>query len=56
MKKEVDNMPKKSPSQMIAIILLIALVLLYIPLPFIDGKSITALLLLGCAIYLLIKG
>lgn len=48
-------MPKKSPNQVIGIILLIALALLYIPLPFIDEKSIAALLLLGCAIYLLIK-
>jgi len=48
-------MPKKSANQIIGIILLLALVLLYVPLPFIDEKSLAALALLGCGIYLLIK-
>jgi hypothetical protein len=50
------KMPKRSSNQTIGIILLIALVLLYVPIPFIDEKSISALALLCCGIYLLIKG
>lgn len=49
-------MAKKSPNQIIGITILIALALMYINIPFIDGRSLAALALLGCGIYLLIKG
>jgi len=49
-------MPKKSPNQIIGIILLVALILLYVPVPFIDARSIAAISLLCCGLYLIIKG
>ena len=49
-------MPKKSSNQAVGIIVLIALILMYIHIPFIDGRNIAALALLGCGLYLLIKG
>ncbi|MBW2991945.1 hypothetical protein KY345_01870 [Candidatus Woesearchaeota archaeon] len=49
-------MAKKSPNQIIGIILLVALALIYLPIPFIDGRGLAALALLGCGLYLLIKG
>ncbi|MFC1691812.1 hypothetical protein ACFL0W_06560 [Nanoarchaeota archaeon] len=41
--------------QMIGVVLLISLVLLYVPVPFISEKSIAALVILVCAVLLLAK-
>jgi|GEM_PF-1924049 len=49
-------MAKKSANQIVGIILLIALALIYVPIPFVDGRGLAALALLGCGIYLLVKG
>lgn len=48
-------MKKKSSNQVIGIIVLVALVLMYIRIPFIDGRNLAALALLGCGVYLLVK-
>ncbi|MAG18255.1 MAG: hypothetical protein CL944_02155 [Candidatus Diapherotrites archaeon] len=47
---------KLSSKQLVGVLLLVALVLLFVGVPFVDGKSISALIILGSAIYLLIKG
>jgi len=49
-------MAKRSPNQVIGVVVLIALVLMYIHIPFVDGRNLSALALLGCGLYLLIKG
>ena len=48
-------MQKRSINQTIGIILLIALAFLYVQIPFIDEKSIAALAVLFCAVYLLVN-
>jgi hypothetical protein len=48
-------MQKQPTSQTIGIILLVALALLYIDIPYADEKSVAALAVLCCAVYLLIK-
>jgi hypothetical protein len=48
-------MPKQSPTHTIGIILLVAVALLFINIPYVDEKSIAALAVLCCAVYLLIK-
>jgi len=47
-------MAKLSTRQILGIIILVALVLLYVPIPLIEGKSIAAILLLASGLYLLI--
>jgi len=43
------------PNQIVGIILLVAMVLLFIPVPLVDEKSAASVAILICAIYLLIK-
>lgn len=49
-------MKNQSSNKNIGMIILVALALMYIKIPFIDGRNIAALALLGCGIYLLVKG
>jgi hypothetical protein len=46
---------KFSNNQIVGVILLVALVLLFVPLPLIDGRSIAAICLLGCAVYMFVR-
>lgn len=48
-------MGKLTTDQIMGIVLLIALVLLYVPVPLIDNKSIAAVALLACGIYMLVR-
>jgi hypothetical protein len=42
-------------NKLLAVLLLIALVLLYVPIPLIPEKTISAIMILGIAIYMLLK-
>ena len=48
-------MGKLTTNQIIGIILLIVLALLFVPIPFIDQRSISAVALLVIGIYMLVK-
>ena len=45
---------KLSMNQIMGILVLVALVLMYVPVPFIDGRNIAAVLLLISGLYLLV--
>jgi len=49
-------MGKLSTKQILGILLLVALALLYVPVPFISGRSVASVAILVVAIYLLVKG
>ena len=49
-------MAKLNGNQIIGILVLVALVLMYVGIPFIEGRAIAAILLLLSGLYLLIKG
>lgn len=48
-------MGKLNTNQIIGIVLLVILAMLYVPVPFIDSRSISAVGLLVCGIYMLVK-
>ena len=48
-------MGKLTNNQIMGIVLLVALALLYVPIPFIDERSLASIALLVCGIILLIK-
>ena len=48
-------MGKLNNNQIMGIVLLVALALLYVPVPFIDERSIATVALLVCGILLLVK-
>jgi len=45
---------KLSINQIMGVLVLVALVLLYVPIPFIDGRNIAAVLFLISGLYLLV--
>ena len=49
-------MAKLNGNQVIGILVLVALVLMYVSIPLIEGRTIAAILLLLSGLYLLIKG
>lgn len=52
---KVNNMGKLSTNQIIGIVLLVILAMMFVPIPFIDSRSISAVALLITGIYMLVK-
>ena len=52
---EMIKMTTKKENQIIGVTLLVALILTYVPLPFISGNYLASIAVLICALYLLIK-
>ncbi|MEX0932695.1 MAG: hypothetical protein WDZ77_01170 [Candidatus Pacearchaeota archaeon] len=48
-------MARKNPNQILGILLLIAAGLMLVDIPFIDENAISLIIVLGCAIYNLIR-